>query len=157
MVKFCVDALNLRTVIILRSKLSCCFFSSYFSLWCLCMKQTNIRINLPSSRQCNEWLLSIPHICHRHHRRCLCKNFLSGVNFSRLSEKKMHIFDFFRDIFSFFGALSRFFECKIWFRKSCQCKRNDKYEVCCWVDPSFQWPTCNPFRLCFVITPKPIC
>ena len=25
---------------------------------------------------------------------CLCKNFLSGVNFSRLSEK-MHIFDFF--------------------------------------------------------------
>ena len=25
----------------------------------------------------------IPHICHRHHRRCLCKNFLSGVNFSR--------------------------------------------------------------------------
>ena len=26
---------------------------------------------------------------------CLCKNFLSGVNFSRLSEK-MHIFDFFQ-------------------------------------------------------------
>ena len=32
----------------------------------------------------------IPHICHRHHRRCLCKKFLSGVNFSRLSEK-MHM------------------------------------------------------------------
>ena len=30
---------------------------------------------------------SIPHICHRHHRRCLCINFLSGVHFSRLSEK----------------------------------------------------------------------
>ena len=24
----------------------------------------------------------IPHICHRHHRRCLCKFFLSGVKFS---------------------------------------------------------------------------
>ena len=31
----------------------------------------------------------IPHICHKHHKRCLCKNFLSGVNFSRLSEKKL--------------------------------------------------------------------
>ena len=39
---------------------------------------------------------------------CLCKNFLSGVNFSRLSEK-MHMFDFFRDMFSVFGAFSRFF------------------------------------------------
>ena len=47
---------------------------------------------------------------------CLCKKFLSGVNFSRLSEK-MHIFDFFRDIFSVFGAFSRFFGCKIWFSK----------------------------------------
>ena len=43
----------------------------------------------------------------------------------------MHIFDFFRDIFSVFGAVSRFFWCKIWFfLKSCQCKRNDKYKVC---------------------------
>ena len=50
----------------------------------------------------------IPHICHRHHRQCLCKKFLSGVNFSRLSEK-MHIFDFFRDICSVFGAYSRSF------------------------------------------------
>ena len=47
---------------------------------------------------------------------CLCKNFLSGVNFSRLSEKT-HIFDFFRDIFSVFGAFSLFFGCKIWFSK----------------------------------------
>ena len=39
------------------------------------------------------WVCDIPHICCRHHRRCLCENFLSGVNFSRLSEK-MHIFDF---------------------------------------------------------------
>ena len=48
---------------------------------------------------------------------CLCKNFLSGVNFSRLSEKNAYIFDFFRDIFSVFGAFSRFFGCKIWFSK----------------------------------------
>ena len=40
----------------------------------------------------------------------------------------MHIFDFFRDIFSVFGAFSRIFG--FGFRKSCQCKRNDKYEVC---------------------------
>ena len=43
----------------------------------------------------------------------------------------MHIFDFFRDIFSFFGAFSRFFfGVKFGFRISCLCKRNDKYEVC---------------------------
>ena len=59
---------------------------------------------------------TIPLICHRHHRRCLCKKFLSGVNFSRMSEK-MHIYDFFRDIFSVFGDFSRFFGCKIWFSK----------------------------------------
>ena len=72
--------------------------------------------------------MPIPHICHRRHRRCLCKKFLSGVNFSRLSEK-MHIFDFFRDVFSVFGAFSRFLGVKFGFRKSCLCKRNDKYEV----------------------------
>ena len=64
----------------------------------------------------------IPHICHRHHRWCLCKKFLSGVNFSRLSEK-MHIFDFFRDIFSVFGAFSLFLGVKFGFRKSCLCKK----------------------------------
>ena len=36
----------------------------------------------------------IPHICHKHQRRCLCKNFLSGVNFSRLSEKNAYIWLF---------------------------------------------------------------
>ena len=41
----------------------------------------------------------------------------------------MHIFDFFRDIFSVFGAFSRFLGVKSGFRKSCLCKRNDKYEV----------------------------
>ena len=43
----------------------------------------------------------------------------------------MHIFDFFRDLFSVFGAFSCFFfGVKFGFRKSCLCKRNDKYEVC---------------------------
>ena len=40
----------------------------------------------------------IPHICHRHHRRCLCKKFLSGVDFSRLSEKKCIYIFFFREL-----------------------------------------------------------
>ena len=63
---------------------------------------------------------------HRHHWRCLCKNFLSGVNFSRL---KMHIFDFLRHIIMFLVPLDVFLGVKFGFRKSCQCKRNDKYEV----------------------------
>ena len=42
----------------------------------------------------------------------------------------MHIFDFFRDIFSVFGAFSHFLGVKFGFRRSCQCKINDKYEVC---------------------------
>ena len=33
---------------------------------------------------------SIPHICHRHHRRCLCKKFLPGVICSRLNVKNWH-------------------------------------------------------------------
>ena len=37
---------------------------------------------------------TIPHICHRHHRRCLCKNFLSGVNFSRLNAKNCIFYTF---------------------------------------------------------------
>ena len=72
--------------------------------------QHNQLTQMRSQSNCCRWTkfdffltFTIPHICHRHHRRCLCKNFLSGVNFSRLSEK-MHIFDFFRDIFSVFGA-----------------------------------------------------
>ena len=40
--------------------------------------------------QRNYFLQSIPHICHRHHRRCLCKKFLSGVIFSRLNAKISH-------------------------------------------------------------------
>ena len=37
-------------------------------------------------------LFCIPHICHRHHRRCLCKFFLSGVIFSLLNMKMVHVF-----------------------------------------------------------------
>ena len=37
---------------------------------------------------------TIPHICPTHHRGCLCKKFLSGVNFSRLSEKNAYIWLF---------------------------------------------------------------
>ena len=29
----------------------------------------------------------IPHICHRHHRRCLCKKKLPSVNFHRFNAK----------------------------------------------------------------------
>ena len=42
----------------------------------------------------------------------------------------MHIFEFFRDIFSVFGDFGRFLGVKFGFWKSCLCKRNDKYEVC---------------------------
>ena len=42
----------------------------------------------------------------------------------------MHKYDFFRDIFSVFGDFSRFLGVKFGFRKSCLCKRNDKYKVC---------------------------
>jgi len=33
----------------------------------------------------------IPHICHRHHRQCLCKKNLSGVKFSRLNGKTAYL------------------------------------------------------------------
>ena len=39
------------------------------------------------------WLfntISIPHICHKHHQRCLCKNNLPSVNFSRCNAKNWH-------------------------------------------------------------------
>ena len=34
---------------------------------------------------------TIPHICHRHHRRCLCKKILSCVKNFQIYRKKMHI------------------------------------------------------------------
>ena len=32
-------------------------------------------------------IIDIPHICHRHHRRCLCKKRLPSVNFYRFNAK----------------------------------------------------------------------
>ena len=60
---------------------------------------------------------------------CLCKNFLSGVNFSRLSEKKCIYLTFSETFLVFLVPLVVFLGLKFGFRKSCQCKRNDKYEV----------------------------
>ena len=37
---------------------------------------------------------SIPHICHRHHRRWLCKKILSSVKFSRLNAKNCIFYTF---------------------------------------------------------------
>ena len=55
-------------------------------------------------------LSSIPHICYRRHRRCLCNFFLPGVNFSRLNAKRC-IFCNFRNIF---GVHLVILGCKIW-------------------------------------------
>ena len=61
---------------------------------------------------------------------CLCKKFLSGVNFSRLSEKKCIYLTFSETFLVFLVPLVVFWGVKFGFRKSCLCKRNDKYEVC---------------------------
>ena len=36
-----------------------------------------------------EDIFAIPHICHRHHRRCLCKFFLPGVIFFQIEREKL--------------------------------------------------------------------
>ena len=36
------------------------------------------------------FICTIPDICHRHHRRCLCKKILAGVIFFRLNAKNCH-------------------------------------------------------------------
>ena len=61
---------------------------------------------------------------------CLYKNFLSGVNFSRLSEKKCIYLTFSETFLVFLVPLVVILGVKFGFRKSCLCKRNDKYEVC---------------------------
>ena len=35
------------------------------------------------------YFMCIPHICHRHHRRCLCKYFLPGVIFFQIEREKL--------------------------------------------------------------------
>ena len=70
-------------------------------------------------------LHGIAHICHRH----VCKNFLSGVNFSRLSEKKCIYLTFSETFLVFLVPLVVILGVKFGFLKSCLCKRNEKYEV----------------------------
>ena len=67
---------------------------------------------------------SIPHICHRHHRWCLCKKKLPGVNFYRFNVKNWQFTVYFVVIYAFFGA-------NFILQKFCMCKKNDKYEVWC--------------------------
>jgi len=69
----------------------------------------------------------IPHICHG---RRPCNFFLASVNFSRLGEKKCIYLTFSETFLVFLVPLVVFLGVKFGFRKSCLCKRNDKYEVC---------------------------
>ena len=48
---------------------------------------------------------TIPHICHRHHRRCLCKKKLPGVNFYRFNAKNWQFTVYFAIITQKMGNL----------------------------------------------------
>ena len=40
--------------------------------------------------KCGKFLPQIiPHICHKHHKQCLCIFFLPGVNFFQIERKKL--------------------------------------------------------------------
>merc|ERR1711928_100677 len=54
---------------------------------------------------------SIPFICHRHHRRCLCKKKLPGVNFYRFNTKNWQFTVYFVVIYAFFQC--KFYSPKI--------------------------------------------
>ena len=41
---------------------------------------------------CYTYVHGIPHICHRRHRRCRCKFFLSSINFPRMNAKLILFF-----------------------------------------------------------------
>ena len=62
------------------------------------------------------WTKHIPHICHRHHRRCLCKKTLPGVNFYRFLLCKLAIYCV------HFGV-------NFILQKICMCKKSNKYQV----------------------------
>ena len=64
----------------------------------------------------------IPDICHRHHRRRLCKFFLAGVNIYRFNAKNWQFTVYFVVIYAFFGV-------NFILQKFCLCKKNDKYQV----------------------------
>ena len=52
-----------------------------------------------------------------------CKFFLAGVNFYRFNAKNWHFRQILREKVAFFGV-------NFILQKFCQCKRNDKYQVC---------------------------
>ena len=69
------------------------------------------------SKCCQVHSLLIPHICHRHYRRCLCKKKLPGVNFYRFNAKNWHFQQFLRKKLAFFTDLTRkigVFRCKFY-------------------------------------------
>ena len=49
-------------------------------------------------------LLSTPHICHRHHRRCTCKKNLLGAIFSRFNGENCIMHIYFTLLFVIFGC-----------------------------------------------------
>ena len=66
-------------LIFLGPFLHLCYFNHLFHLWgkLLFTQVFALAVKL------------IPHICHRHHRRCLCKFFLPGVIFFQIKRKKL--------------------------------------------------------------------
>ena len=60
-----------------------CLLFEYLKLqfWFFSCQSSSIPISIGD-------VLTIPHICHRHHRRCLCKKKLPGVNFYISNAKK---------------------------------------------------------------------
>ena len=73
---------------------------TFFVALCLYMKGSKF-LSQDRERVMKAWLLSvvdeagpgdlsdIPHFCHRHHRRCLCKFFLPGVIFFQIEREKL--------------------------------------------------------------------
>ena len=49
--------------------------------------------------------INIPDICHRHHRRCLCKKKLTSVNFYRFNAKNWQFTVYFAEITQKIGNL----------------------------------------------------
>ena len=109
------------------AKQHCGIFSIiFFQLFLASLLLWDTRLVISIETRNHTWYLS------QTPQTCLCKNFLSGVNFSRLSEKKCIYLTFSETFLVFLVPLVVFLGVKFGFRKSCLCKRNDKYEV--WLD-----------------------
>ena len=74
--------------------------------------------------------MTISDICYGHHGGCPCQNIMSGVKFSRLNAKTAYYTLFQRHCFVFWAVFNHFLGVKFEIKKSCLCKRNDKYQVC---------------------------